>query len=389
MPHCPAFIHLTPKRWPATRPVSPRLYDNAFVTTSRPRPVEKVVNKARQSRPTGNAATIRDVAKAAGVSVATVSRVLNGNSTVADGLRADVERVSTALGYTPHAAARALATQRSMTIGAIVPTLQESNFSTGINVLQQRLNKAGYTLLLASSNYDQAEELQQVRALAAHGVAGMLLVGARHAPGVYEILSTKRIPFVNTWVLDEVHPCVGFDNHEIGETLANFLLDLGHRRFGVIAQESPQSDRAAKRVAGIHEALTARGVPPAQQQLIERSHTIVDGQLAFQALMETSPRPTAVICGTDTLAFGAIVQAASMGIRVPDDVSITGINDVEFAAHLSPSLTTIRLSADEIGQRAADYLLGRIEGRSVVAKTRVAFSLIVRGSTAKVSRKKR
>ena len=359
------------------------------MTTSRPRPVEKVVNKARQSRPTGNAATIRDVAKAAGVSVATVSRVLNGNSTVADGLRADVERVSTALGYTPHAAARALATQRSMTIGAIVPTLQESNFSTGINVLQQRLNKAGYTLLLASSNYDQDEELQQVRALAAHGVAGMLLVGSRHAPGVYEILSTKRIPFVNTWVLDEVHPCVGFDNHEIGETLANFLLDLGHRRFGVIAQESPQSDRAAKRVAGIHEALTARGVPQAQQQLIERSHTIVDGQLAFQALMETSPRPTAVICGTDTLAFGAIVQAASMGIRVPDDVSITGINDVEFAAHLSPSLTTIRLSADEIGQRAADYLLGRIEGRSVVAKTRVAFSLIVRGSTAKVSRKKR
>lgn len=345
-------------------------------------------DKGRLPRPTGNAATIRDVAKAAGVSVATVSRVLNGKSTVAEDLRLEVERVSKTLGYTPHAAARALATQRTMTIGAIVPTLQESNFSTGINELQQRLNKAGYTLLLASSNYDQQEELRQVRALAAHGVAGMLLVGARHATGVYETLDAKNIPYVNTWVLDESQPCVGFDNHEIGETLANYLLDLGHRRFGVIAQESPQSDRAAKRVAGIHDALTARGVAGARQQLIERSHTIVDGQLAFQALMESDPRPTAVICGTDTLAFGALVQAAAMGIRIPEDVSVTGINDVEFAAHLSPPLTTIRLSAEEVGQRAADYLLGRIEGRSVVGRTRVPFSLIVRGSTAKARAKR-
>ncbi|MDB6000086.1 MAG: hypothetical protein JWP52_1785 [Rhizobacter sp.] len=348
------------------------------------KPTSQSASKARVSRPTGNAATVRDVARAAGVSVATVSRVLNGKSTVAEALRLEVERVSQVLGYTPHAAARALATQRSMTIGAIVPTLQETNFSTGINELQQRLNKAGYTLLLASSNYDQQEELRQVRALLAHGVAGMLLVGARHAAGVYEALDAKRIPYVNTWVLDDVHPCVGFDNYEIGQTLANYLLDLGHLHFGVIAQEFPQSDRAAKRVAGIHDALAARGAPKPRVQLIERSHTIVDGQLAFQALMESALRPSAVICGTDTLAFGALVQANAMGIKVPNDVSVTGLNDVEFAAHLTPPLTTIRLSAEEVGRRAAEFLLGRIEGKSVVSATRVPFSLIVRGSTAKV-----
>lgn len=347
------------------------------------KPEAKPLTKGRQPRPKGSVATVRDVARVAGVSVATVSRALNGVATVAPELRATVERVSAALGYTRHEAARALATQRFTTIGAIVPTLEETNFSTGINALQKRLNKAGYTLLLASSNYDPKEELRQVRALTSHGVAGMLLVGARHEPEVYEILSSKKIPFVNTWVLDDAYPCVGFDNYAIGQTLANYLMDLGHREFGVIAQETPQSDRAAKRVAGINDAMRARGVALPQQRFIARSHTIGDGQLAFQALMESSRRPTAVICGTDTLAFGALVQAASMGIQVPAEVSVTGINDVEFAAHLSPPLTTIRLPADEVGQRAAEFLLGSIERQPVANATRIPFSVIVRSSTAK------
>lgn len=346
-------------------------------------------DKGRLRRPTTRAATVRDVAREAGVSVATVSRVLNGKSTVAEALRADVERVSAQLGYTPHAAARALATQRFTTVGAIVPTLEEANFSMGINALQQRLNKAGFTLLLASSNYDAAEELRQVRALLAHGLAGLLLVGARHSPQVYELLEAQRVPFVNTWVLDDAHPSVGFDNHAIGQTLANYLLDLGHREFGVIAQESPHSDRAAKRVAGLQEALAARGAPLPMQRLIERTHRIIDGQLAFQALMEGERRPTAVVCGTDTLAFGALVQAAAMGIRVPEDVSVTGINDVEFAAHLSPPLTTVRLAADVVGLRAAEYLLGRIAGQAVAQTTSVPFTLIVRGSTAAPRRRQR
>jgi LacI family transcriptional regulator len=354
--------------------------------TERKKQAAKPATKSRLRRPSGSAATVRDVAREAGVSVATVSRVLNGKSSVAPALRADVERVSAKLDYTPHAAARALATQRFNTIGAIVPTLEDANFSVGINALQQRLNESGYTLLLASSNYDQEEELRQVRALTAHGVAGMLLVGARRSPAVYELLGAKRIPFINTWVLDDEHPCVGFDNYAVGQALANYLLDLGHREFGLIAQQSLPSDRAAKRVAGVHDALAARAAPAPQQRLIARSHRIVDGQRAFQALMESRRKPTAIICGTDTLAFGVLVQATSMGIRVPQDVSVTGINDVEFAAHLSPPLTTIRLAAAEVGRGAAEFLLASIGGQAVVSATRVPFSLIVRKSTAAVSR---
>jgi LacI family transcriptional regulator len=339
-------------------------------------------DKVRQPRPKGNAVTVRDVARTAGVSVATVSRVLNGNQKVAEELREKVQRVADRLGYTPHAAARALASQRSMAIGAIVPTLEDANFAVGIGTLQRRMTEAGYTLLLASSNYDLQEELRQVRALAAHGIAGLMLVGAQHAPETYEILAAKNIPFVNTWVLDDHHPCVGFDNRQVGRTLANYLLDLGHTEFGVIAQRSPESDRAAGRIAGIREALAQRGLGLPQERLIERSHKISDGQIALRMLMTAHRRPTAVICGTDMLAFGALVEARSLGIPVPQALSITGINDIDFAAHITPPLTTVRLSVEEIGERAADFLLARVHDQPAARIAAVPFSLIVRGSSA-------
>ncbi len=338
--------------------------------------------KKRLPRPSANTVTVREVAHAARVSMATVSRVLNGNSSVDQDLCKRVTAAARRLGYTPHAAARALASQRSRTIGAVIPTLENINFAVGVAALQRRITEAGYTLLLGSSNYDLKEELRQVKALAAHGVAGIMLVGAQHASGLYELLQAKKIPFVNTWVLDPQHPCVGFDNREIGRALANHLLDLGHVEFGVIAQIIGNSDRAAGRVIGIREALAARGVALPLERLIECPHKITEGQLALRALMQSNRRPTAVICGTDVLAFGALIEARQLGFAVPRDLSIAGINDAEFAAHLTPPLTTMRLPADEIGTRAAEYLLGRVDSLAEGSITPVQVSLIVRASTA-------
>lgn len=362
----------------ATRTTMPSRPDNLIA-----RPPATTTLKTRVPRPRGGAATVRDVAAAAGVSVATVSRVLNGKATVAESLRATVLKAVQQLNFTPHAAAKALATRRFMTIGAIVPTLEDPNFAVGVAALQHVVNRRGYTLLLASSNYDADEEFRQVQAMVGQGVAGLMLVGARRSASVYETLDSQRIPYINTWVLDEEHACVGFDNRAIGRTLANYLLDLGHTEFGIIAQHSPDSDRAAQRIAGVREALAARGVQLLQERLIERSHKIADGQLALRTLLQSPRRPTAVMCGTDTLAFGALVEANAQGLRVPQDLSITGINDAEFAVHLTPPLTTIRLPAEEVGTRAAEYLVGRIDGDTVVVRTPLQFSLIVRGSTSK------
>ncbi|MBV8394091.1 MAG: LacI family DNA-binding transcriptional regulator [Alphaproteobacteria bacterium] len=338
--------------------------------------------KQRSPRPTANTITVREVAAAARVSMATVSRALNGNPGVAAELSARVLAAASKLGYTPHAAARALASQRSRTIGAVVPTLENGNFAVGIAALQRRLTAAGYTLLLGSSDYDRQEELRQVQALAAHGVAAMMLVGAHHAPGLYAFLEARNIPYVNTWVLDRARPCVGFDNREIGAALATHLIELGHTAVGVIAQVGERSDRAAQRVRGIRAALHERGLGPPQERFIERPHKIVEGQLALRALMAQARRPTAVICGTDVLAAGALIEARRLGVAVPEELSIAGINDVEYAAHLTPPLTTVRLPADEIGARAADYLLARVGGQPVAAVNRIEFELVVRASTA-------
>jgi LacI family transcriptional regulator len=338
--------------------------------------------RKRLRRPTANTVTVREVAAAARVSMATVSRALNGNPGVAAELRARVAAAAKRLGYTPHAAARALASQRSHIIGAVVPTLENGNFAVGIAALQRRLAAAGYTLLLGSSNYDRREELRQVKALAAHGLAAIMLVGGRHASGLYEFLHAKNVPFVNTWVLDRAQPCVGFDNREIGTALANHLLELGHTDLGVIAQVTARSDRATRRVLGIRAALAERGLGAPQERFIGEPHKIAEGQLALRALMTSERPPTAVICGTDALAFGALIEAGRLGLAVPGALSIAGINDVEYAQHLMPPLTTVRLPAAEIGARAADYLLARVAGQRVAPVNPVAFELVVRASTA-------
>ncbi|HXN15207.1 MAG TPA: substrate-binding domain-containing protein [Usitatibacter sp.] len=347
------------------------------ISRTKPRP-------GRLRRPSANAVTARDVARAAGVSLATVSRALNDNPAVDARLRARVEAAARRLNYTPHAAARALASQRTRAIGAVIPTLESQNFSLGVQALQRRIGEAGYTLLLASSNYDPKEELRQVKALAAHGVDAMMLVGRSHERGVYELLNAKGIPFVNTWVLDTEQPCVGFDNRQVGRMLATYLMDLGHTEIGMIAQRAESSDRSADRVAGVRQALHEHGLRLREDhlQLIERPHKIAEGQLALRELLKLSRRPTAIICGTDTLAFGALLECERLGVGVPREMSIAGINDVELAAHLNPPLTSVRLAVEEIGARAAEYLLGRVKNLAVARLTEVEVSLIVRASTA-------
>lgn len=339
--------------------------------------------KKRARRTKSHAISLVDVARAAGVSTATVSRVLNGSAAVGETLRTRVTAVVQELGYTPHAAARALASQSSKTIGAVVPSLENQNFAVGTFALQKRIGEAGYTLLLACSYYDQEEELKQVRALIADGIAGLMLVGRSHLPALYELAEKEGIPLVSGWTVDEHHPYVGFDNVDVGRRLAEYLMDLGHVRIGMITQNVRQSDRAGDRVSGVRMALKARGLELKHEHLIERPHRIIDGQIAMKALLQGPNPPTAVICGTDLLAIGAMAEARESGIAVPEQLSIAGINDIEVASFMNPPLTTMRLAADEIGARSADYLLARIAGKPVSPRNLVPTDLIVRGSTGR------
>lgn len=338
------------------------------------------VNQLRGSSAT---VTVQDVADQAGVSVASVSRVLNKSGKVSVKLQRRIEAVVAELRYVPHGAAQALASRRSKTIGAVIPTLENPNFAISVEALQRRLNETGYTLLLASSNYDMTQEMQQVRTLVGRGVDGIMLVGNIHDSSLYDFLKEKGIPFVNTWALDPLqeNPSVGFDNKQAVIGMVNYLLDLGHRHFGVIAGLTSANDRARARVDGVREALGKRGLSLAQEMLIERPYKIIDGQMALRELLKSPKSPTAVICGNDLLAFGAMLECYKQGMSIPGEISIAGFDDLDFAAHLSPSLTTVRVPADEIGSKAAEFLLSCIHNKSVLPITEISVNLVVRAST--------
>lgn len=328
--------------------------------------------------------TIKDVARKARVSIATVSRALNTPDKVNDEAVARVRAAAQALGYVPYRAARSLVSRHFHAIGAIVPTIDNAIFAKATQALQGELNAHGYTLLLASTEYDPARELAEVQSLIEHGVDGIVLVGAEHPPGVKRLLEAKRIPFINTWIYSPTSaaPCIGFDNRTAMARLTNYLLDLGHRRFAMIAGITRNNDRAAQRVRGVRDALAARGLRLDADRLIECRYAIADGRAALAQLLAARERPTAVICGNDVLAFGALFECLATGVRVPESLSITGFDDLDLASHLLPSLTTMRVPATEMGLRAADYLIARVAGGAVPDRIELEPSLIVRGTTA-------
>jgi LacI family transcriptional regulator len=328
--------------------------------------------------------TLADVARAAGVSPATASRALTRPEAVRDALRDSVRQAVARLGYVPHGPARALASRRSSTIGAIVPTLDNAIFARCIDALQRRLDTAGYVLLLATTEYDQRREAAEAEALLERGVDGLMLVGAAHDPVLWDRLVRRALPVVTTWIYDTAggRPCIGFDNARAAARVASYLLDLGHRRIAMIAGIIAANDRAAARVVGVRDALAARGASLEPDLLVERAYGVAEGRQAMRMLLHHREPPTAVICGNDVLAIGALLECLSAGIAVPGRVSITGFDDVELASHLQPPLTTIRVPSSDMGRLAAEYLIDRLAGRVTPAFIELDAELIVRGTTA-------
>lgn len=332
----------------------------------------------------GQSVRLLDVARQAEVSTATVSRVLNDPGKVRPELAERVHAAIRRLGYVPHGAARALASHRSHTMGAVVPTLDNAIFARGIQALQQRLSEDGYTLLLAMSEYDLAREVLQVEKLIERGIDGLMLIGEAHDPRLYALLHAKGLPYVNTWVFREgsPHPCIGFRNSDAAYRIASYLIDIGHRDIGMIAGISRHNDRAADRIAGVRRALAERGSALPDDWLIERRYDVGEGRQALRQLLGGPRPPTAVICGNDVIAFGALFEARALGMRIPDDLSIIGFDDLDLASQVDPPLTTMHVPSVRMGKGAAAYLLARLVGENPPDATELEASLIVRGTTA-------
>lgn len=327
---------------------------------------------------------IRAVAERAGVSTATVSRALNKPDSVSPTLRQKISRVIEEIGYIPDASARALSSRRTRTIGAIVPTVDNAMFAQGIQALQGFLAQQNYLLLLATNQYDLDTELQQARNLIERGIDGLILRGNERHPDLRRLLESKSIPFVNVGVFEpeKPYPSIGADNFAAGKSLAEHVAGLGHRWIAIVAARQQNNDRAKARLRGVLAGLAAHGVTPSEAEIFYVAYTLDDAAHAARALLALDQRPSAIICGNDVIACGVMMTAIKQGLRVPDDLSVAGFDDLEWSRHLEPSLTTIHMPTNEIWVRAGAYLVEVLAGQTPVAHQRVDFSLIVRGSTA-------
>ncbi len=328
--------------------------------------------------------TVDDVARAAGVSTATVSRALNRPDSVRPALRGRVLAAVQRLGYVANAGARAMSLRRSGTVGVVVPTVDNAIFARGLQVFQQRMARAGQVVLLAFSDYDAAQEQTQALALLARGVDALALTGISQRPELLDRLAQRGLPWVHllSFPAPPGAACFGIRNAASMARAVHFLIDLGHRRIAMLAGLSADNDRAAARIDGVRQCLADAGLQLPADALIEAPYTLQAARDGTRALLAAAVPPTALVCGNDVLAWGALLECQARGIAVPGELSIVGFDDLEMCRHGNPALTTMHVPTEQMWQLGAQYLLDRLDGRiDAPLQLELAAELMVRGST--------
>ena len=331
--------------------------------------------------------TINQVAKMAGVSTATVSRALNKPNTVSEAVKKKIERIIKKIGYIPNAGARSLMLKRTGSIGVIVPTLDNAIFAQGLEEFQRQLSQSGYQMLVASTNYDPEIENQQMRNLLLQGVEGIAMFGSSQKLELIRLLRTRKLPYIHIGTLDTPLNgyAAGFDNKKAIQLGVEYLVQVGHRNFGMIAGKTENNDRARDRVDGVVELLKRNRIFLKKESIIEVPYQIQDARIALKKLLQINPSISAVVCGNDVLAIGALLEAQSQGIKIPHQCSILGFDNLELSRHIQPSLSTIHIDAIGMWSKAAHHLMSQINGINRLPRKILAdVSLVIRDSTGGV-----
>lgn len=330
---------------------------------------------------------LEDVARLAGVSLGSASRALSVPDQVKPDTLQKVQRAVEQLGYVRNGAAQALASRRTRTVAAVYPTLDNPIFAVSIQSLQQTLWKLGYQLLVASHEYKPEREADVLKAILERGVDGVVLVGTDHTDEVFELLRQYRLPYVTTWSTDERRAgyCVGFSYYEAAYEMARLVVQHGHTRIALCTGASKGNERVRARIAGTRAALKAADLELRPEWVTEKPFTFEGGREAVRTVMVGKVLPTALICGSDIQAVGAIAECRDRHMRVPEDLSVTGSDDIELAELVQPRLTTVRVPTSEIGTRAAKRMVSLIEGSDVPVEEDLTTCLVVRDSLRRIS----
>lgn len=338
----------------------------------------------RRRRTASNASsrsTIRQVAAAARVSVATVSRTLQMPDVVSPSTRAHVKAVIKRLGYTPNVQARMLRTARSHVIVALVPDIANPFFSEVIRGIERVAHQHGYSVLLGDTQCSTAREQAYADLVGTKQADGLITL----LPHIPSVIAPKPLPIVNAceYVKDRTITSVYVDNVAAAKTATSHLLALGHRRIAFVT--GPMSSPISiDRDRGYEAALSDAGLARDRLLTARGDFSVESGERAVEQLLARTEF-TAIFCSSDEMAIGAMRALRQAGLRVPEEVSVVGFDDIHFARYCDPPLTTIAQPKEELGREAMSLLIEILQHRASGPRKRVLpTQLIVRGSTAPV-----
>ncbi|MDE1994776.1 MAG: LacI family DNA-binding transcriptional regulator [Rhizobiaceae bacterium] len=330
--------------------------------------------------------TMTEVAKHVGVSAMTVSRAFRQDASVSEETRKRIMDAVDELGYVLDQSAGSLSSRRTGFIAALVPSINNSNFSDTARGITDALENTGLQLLLGYTDYSIEKEEQLIESMLRRRPEGVILTGGSHTPRARRMLEKAGIPVVETWELPEnpINYVVGFSNSEAMSLLVRELAGKGYRKFGYIGGTTARDTRGSQRRSGFAKTveeldlgpprMISFGVPPISMQ---------QGGQAIVSMLERWPDTEVVLCVSDLSAFGALMECHRRGMRVPEDIAIAGFGDYEISSTCHPRITTINADCYGIGRQAAARLLDALQngGEAGDEITLTSYKVVLREST--------
>jgi LacI family transcriptional regulator len=345
---------------------------------------KKTRQKSEQASAQSGKVTLGMVAQASGVSPSTVSRILNGTAVVSQEKREAIDRAIAELGFIPNPIARGLAGGRTFSVGVVTQALDSPFYGVALRGIEEALSPMGYSPLFVSGEWNAKEESRCIEVLRSRMVDGMIILTGRLSDDALRNLAGSMPVVVTGRNLTEANLfSLNFNNFEGARLATHHLLALGHRRIAFIAGEALHPD-ANERLRGYRSALKAAGIAFDPALVLPGKYHEESGLMAVEQLIDSRVPFSAIFAANDQMAFGAALGLHRRGLRVPDDISLVGFDDLAGATHSIPPLTTIHQAALELGRSAALALLQLLAGKTpteVLPEPR----LIVRGSTKALS----
>ncbi len=333
--------------------------------------------------------TIKDVARRAGVAHTTVSRALRGNSIISAETTERVRKIASEMGYQPSAAARSLKTNRSQVLGVIVSSIDDPFFSEILQGIDDIAQQSGYSLFIASSQRDLQREKAIVRTMREHRVDGVILCSTPFSTEQSHQLQNSEIPIVviNNQSAEDYRYSIYHDDLDGSIQVMQHLISLGHRRIAYLGF-SHSGRTNLKRQKGYQEQMQAAGLPILEGFEFEaKSSDMENGCIAAEHFVSLSLPPTALFCYNDLLAIGVMGGLQACGLKIPEDISVAGFDNIAFSAYSNPTLTTFDQPKRFIGIKAAQLVLGLLNvDHNETNDPKIQLlqgSLLIRNSTAK------